>query len=441
LVRRRSVAAICLLLLLLTVTTGCGTRLPDSAFERPTPVASTTAGLSSITIGTINSLSNPFDSEAFAGPSYGLRAFVDDVNRRGGIDGRTVVLKSCDDGGSGSENVNCVHRLLDQDKVFALVSSSILNYAGAPIVNARGVPDIGAQPIDLAYTKYQHLWDIGGESYPRNGQIGWNGELHGGTDVYRYFKDAFPKAPLRAGVVYYNQASSKAYGRAMSKGLESEGYSVTTAEINFALPDYDSVAIKFRNHGVRYVYDAIDRGGNERLCKAMDDNQLYVVAKITTTQSWTANVGREYRGSPRCRNSLYATGGTRNYDATGSAVVDRFREAMKRLGWDTPATMSEWALEGWAGGLWFADAATSCGHDLTRTCVEDYLRRPTPYTGHGLLIGRTFTVGSSKLRPHRSCLNVARWQDTAASGSGGWVEQIVDMNKNCFVVTGVAYHP
>lgn len=443
--RTRSAAVACFLVAL---AAGCGTRLPDSAFEHRTssrppvsPSGSAAPSPSPIVIGTIASLSNPFDSKAFAGPGYGLRAFVDDINRRGGIGGRTVALKTCDDSGSGAQNVACVHQLLDRDKVFALVSSSMLNYAGAQIVNARGVPDIGAQPIDLAYTKYPHLWDITGESYPRNGQIGWGGELHTSTAVYRYFKVAFPDVPLRAGVVYYNQASSKAYARAITAGLKREGYAVTAAEVNFALPDYDSVAIKFRNAGVRYVYDAIDRGGNVRLCKAMDDNRLDVTAKVTTTQSWTADIRSDYRASPNCRNTLYATGDSRSYDAVDSPAVRRFRQAMARLGWDKLATMSEWALEGWAGAQWFADAATSCRQALTRTCVEDYMRRPTPYTGHGLLIARSFTVGSPDLRPHRSCLNVVRWQDKANDGSGGWVEQTPDMNRNCFVVPSLAYRP
>ena len=366
---------------------------------------------------------------------------MDDVNRTGGIDGRTVVLRTCDDGGSGTQNVACVRRLLEQQHVFALVSSSILNYSGAKLVNDKGVPDIGAQPIDLAYTRYPHLWDVTGESYPRAGEIGWNGVLHGGTDVYRYFKTAFPTIPLRAGVVYYNQASSKAYADSISRGLRSEGYTVISAEVNFALPDYDSVAIKFRHAGVRYVYDAIDRAGNEQLCQAMDDNRFYVTAKVTTTQSWNAGVAKDYRTSPHCRGSLYATGGSRNYDATSVPAVARFRSAMARLGLDTADGMSQWALEGWAGAQWFADAARSCGRQLTRACVESFMARKTPYDGHGLLLPRDFSVGSPSLTPHESCLNVVRWQDAANNGAGGWVEQVPDMTRNCFTISGISYRP
>lgn len=436
---------------MLVAGAACGTRLPDSAFTSSgslpaSPTASPGASVNgvtstSITIGTIASLTNLFDPAAFAGPSYGLRAFIDDVNRSGGINGRRLVLKVCDDKGNGAENVSCVHRLIEQDRVFALVSSAILDYAGAKTVNDAAVPDIGAQPIDLAYTKYPHLWDVTGESYPRNGEIGWHGQLRGGTETYRFFKDRFPGDPLRAGVVYFNELSSKAYADSLTRGLRTEGYTVVRAQVNFALPDYDSVAIKFRQAGVRYVYDAIDRLGNERLCKAMDENRLFVRAKVSTTQAWNADVLSDYRDSPRCRNSLYVTGGVRSFDAAGVPEVQRFRQAMARLGWDEPGTMSAWALEGWAGAQWFADAAASCGKNLTRACVERYMGRAVPYDARGLLLPRTFTVGPAQLTRHLACVNVARWEDTMNGGRGGWAEQVADMKRNCFVVPDIGYRP
>ena len=452
LIDHMATAARCAAAALVLLAAGCGTRLPESAFApratgSATPSASTSPAAidgvtaTTLTIGTIVSLSNPFDSKAFAGPSYGLRAFIDDVNRHGGINGRQLVLRLCDDGGNGTQNVLCVRKLVEQDHVFALVSSSILNYGGAQLVNAKGVPDIGAQPIDSAYTRYAHLWDVTGENYPRDGRIGWNGELRGGTEVYRYFKQAFPAVPLHAGVVYYNQSASKAYAQSIARGLQREGYRVVSAEVNFALPDYDSVAIKFRHAGVRYVYDAIDRAGNERLCQALDDNRLYVTAKVTTTQSWNAGVAGDYRASPRCRNTLYATGGSRNYDARTVPAVARFRAAMARLEWDDADSLSQWALEGWAGAMWFADAAASCGQQLTRACVETYMGRRTPYDADGLLIPRDFKVGTPTLAAHRSCLNVVRWADAAAHGAGAWVEQVPDMTRNCFVVPSIAYRP
>jgi branched-chain amino acid transport system substrate-binding protein len=395
-----------------------------------------------ITLGTISSRTNPFDPAAFVGPQYGAQAFVDEVNRNGGINGRRLQLLSCDDHGDGGRNNECVHQLVDTDRVFALVSNAIFTYAGARYVQSKGVPDIGSQPIDTAYDAYSHLWDLYGESYPRNGTVGYDGKLEGGTEVYRFFKTRFANVPLKAGVVYYNQAQSQRYADNLIQGLKAEGYTVVDKEVNFALPDYDSAVLDMRSQGVQYVYDVLDAGGNQNLCASMDSNGLsdQITAKVTTTQSWVASVATQYAQAPKCRNKIWATGNTLNYEDVGAPPVAAFRAAMSRLHTDGPNQLSEWALEGWAGAQWLADAMASCGANLTRTCVEAYMGRNAEYTGHGLLTARDFVKYPPRPQIH-SCINVARWQDGAHGGRGGWVTQVPDMNTNCFDVKTVYYTP
>ena len=391
-----------------------------------------------ITIGNIVSKTNPFDPRAFVGPSYGLQAFVHWTNAHGGVHGRQLVLKTCDDQGSGDANVSCVHQLLDSDHVFALVSNAILTYSGADYVNSKGVPDIGSQPIDNAYNKYRHLWDIYGEDYPRdNKQIGYNGKLMGGTEVYKYFSQRFPKVPKVAGVVEYNQSASQRFGDSIASGLQHEGYKVIKKVVNFALPDYDSVAIDFKNNNVQYVYDTIDRGGNVRLCKALDDNQVRLTAKVLTTQSWEQSIASDYKNSPHCRNEMWATGNTRNYEDTKYPGVADFRQQMSADGHGGADDLSDWALEGWAGGQWFADAAASCGATLTRGCVEGFINSGKLYGGDGLLTPRNFHEYSHPHEPVTNCINVVRWEDSAH----GWVTQVPDMDKNCFRLTELPYSP
>lgn len=390
-----------------------------------------------ITIGNIVSKTNPFDPRAFVGPSYGIEAFVHWTNAHGGINGRKLVLApTCDDQGSGDANVKCVHQLIDNDKVFALVANAVLDYSGADYVNAQAIPDIGSQPIDTAYDKYPHLWDLYGEEYPRDGkQVGFHGNLYGGTEVYRFFKTKFSNVPKVAGVVEYNQADSQRFGDSIAAGLQREGYTVDKKVVNFALPDFDSVAIDFKNKGVKYVYDSIDREGNVRLCKALDDNNVDIVAKVMTTQSWEQSIDSDYGASLHCRNELWATGMTRNYADTQYPQVAAFRQQMSADGHGGTQDMSEWALEGWAAGVWFADAAASCGASLTRRCVEQFMNTGKMYDGRGLLVPRHFTERSAPQEPATNCINVARWEDSKHT----WVTQVPDMDKNCFTVPELAY--
>ena len=429
-----------------TAALGPGQQPAPGASRGPRDAANTASDVgvtaTTIRLGTISSRTNAFDPTAFVGPTYGVQAFVDDLNRRGGVRGRKVQLFSCDDHGDGSRNNACVHQLLDTDKVFALVSNSIFSYAGASYVQGKGVPDIGGQPIDTAYDRFSHLWDLYGEAYPRNGTVGYNGQLEGGTEVYRFFKERFPKVPLKAGVVYYNQGDSQRFADNLTKGLRKEGYAVIDEEVNFALPNYDAAVLDMKNQGVTYVYDALDAGGNQNLCASMDSNGLspQLNAKVTTTQSWVASIGQQYSQSPTCRNKIWTTGNTLNYEDTRYPQVKAFRDAMALRHTDGPDQLSEWALEGWAGGQWLADAMASCGARLTRTCVEGYMSRHVKYDGHGLLTPRDFVK-----YPHRAhtvnCINVARWQDSARGGRGGWATQVPDMAKSCWDVPAVLYSP
>jgi branched-chain amino acid transport system substrate-binding protein len=431
------------------VLAACGTRLPDSAFTsapastaQPPTTSSASANTASdvgvtpttITIGEIASSTNPFDPQGFVGPTYGLDAFVRYTNAHGGIDGRQIVLRTCDDQGSSIVNTACAHTLIDSDHVFALVSNVAVDYAGASYVNSQNVPDIGGQPIDNAYNTYRSLFDIYGEPYPRNGKPGLDGQLYGGTEVYRYFKVRFPHVPLNAGVVEFNQSDSERYGNSIVKGLRLEGYHVDVQVVNYVLPSFNTVAINFKQAGVRYVFDALDSSGNVKLCDALDQNNVTLTAKVLTTQSWDQTVNSDYASAPKCRNELWVTGNTRNYEDTQYHQVALFRQQMAADG-DGANKLSDWALEGWAGGLWFADAARSCGADLTRVCVEKFMNRKQTYDGDGLLTPRRFTDLDPEPAMIRNCLNVARW----VSAKDAWVTQVPNMDTNCFLVRNFSY--
>lgn len=444
------------------VATACGTRVAG-----PPPVVAPTAAASSaasaspgtanpasdvgvtsdtITVGVLVSRTSPLGPEAFSGSYYGATAYFDALNKRGGINGRKVKVVACDDTGSGSGNVACAHTLIDKDHVFALAGTTVFSYDGAGYVNQRGVPDVGGQPIATDYDLYPHLWSIYGSHEPRDGKtIGWDGKLYGGTEVYRWFK--VNRHAKKAAVVFYNVAPSERFAQLIEASLRKEGYEVREEQVNLGLANFDSIAVDIGGAKVDTVFDALDQAGNEKLCQALDAHHVKLTAKVTTTQGWTETVGSDYKASPTCRNSIYATGNSQNFDDRSKPGVAAFQDAVNALYPDRKGKSSDWELEGYASAQWFTDAATSCGAQLTRDCIENYLRTTKNYTGHGLLTPRDFTVTKAPTEL-RSCLNVARWQDLGsgtASGidgaSGGWVSQVKDMNTTCFTVPQLPYSP
>ncbi|MFF4630837.1 MULTISPECIES: ABC transporter substrate-binding protein [Streptomyces] len=424
--RRCRAAEAALAVLLLAVGTACGSRLPESDFEhRERAGPAQDAG--PIRVGIVTSATSPVGGDAFTGPRDGAKAYFERLNSRGGVDGRRVEVRECDDGGSGVGNNTCVHRLLDEDKVVALVATTALDYAGASRVSHARVPDIGGQPIGAAYDTWPHLYGIYGSLAPRDGTTGWGGKQYGGTEVYRYFKREH--GARTAAVVSYNQAASAAYARLVEQGLRAEGYQVVTEQVDFALPNFRAVAADLKEQGVDLVFDAVDSHGNAQLCEAMDRAGVEVTAKVTNVQNWTSTVPDDYRDAPRCRNALWATGSSRNFQDTGNAAVRAFRDATKGL-----RTHSQWQLEGWAAAMWFTDAARSCAKQgITRACVDAYMNRSQGWTADGLLVPVRFERLSEPPEHRETCLSVARWKD-----GRGWVTQ-GDMNDTCFDVPQLSY--
>jgi branched-chain amino acid transport system substrate-binding protein len=155
-----------------------------------------------------------------------------------------------------------------------------------------------------------------------------------------------------------------------------------------------------------------------------------IQAKVTTSQGWSQNAGTLYRETPTCRNALYAWGYTANFDDTSNPAVAEFRKAVAKFAGDREGKVNMWMLEGWASAKWLTDAMASCGADLTRACVEKFMNGQ-PYDGDGLLIPRTFTPSAQPPASEKVCFNVARWQDSANGGKGGWANQVPDMTANC----------
>ena len=414
---------------------GCGSRLPERDFTGTSgPPTAPPATAAPITVGIVASLSSILGTQTFSGPPYGAQAFFRALNDSGGLGGHPVRVIVCDDSGDGGDNQTCVHQLIGQDHVVALVATTSMDYAGAPYVSAQGVPDIGGQPIGTAYDQYPHLYQIYGSSEPRNGKtVGWNGLEYQTTEVYRYFQQ---KLGLHnAAVVSYNQSESAGYAAQLVQGLKAEGYHVLNQTVDFALPNFAAVAAGMKADRTQLVMDAMDTGGNVALCQAMAAAGVSVAAKVTNVQNWSAQAGSDYSGVPGCLNALWVTGSSRSYEDVEYPAVAAFRAAMQRYYPSRAGQLSQWELEGWAAAQWFADAAGSCGAQIDHACLDRFMERPQLYDAHGLLIPTGFVVKPPPTGLQHACLNVARWH------GDGWVTQVPDMDTNCFEVPALPYRP
>jgi ABC-type branched-subunit amino acid transport system substrate-binding protein len=80
------------------------------------------------------------------GMREGLLAAFDEANKAGGVKGRKIELVSVDDGYEPTKSVEAAKKLIEQDKVFALIGSvgTPTSVAVQPMASDAGVPFIGA---------------------------------------------------------------------------------------------------------------------------------------------------------------------------------------------------------------------------------------------------------------------------------------------------------
>jgi ABC-type branched-subunit amino acid transport system substrate-binding protein len=112
-----------------------------------------------IVFGQVAALTGPAQ-DLGQGMRQGILAAFDEANRHGGAAGRTLVLKSLDDGYEPEKTVEATKKIIEEDKVFALIGAvgTPTSKAGQPIATAAKVPFIGpftgAEFLRNPYNRY-----------------------------------------------------------------------------------------------------------------------------------------------------------------------------------------------------------------------------------------------------------------------------------------------
>ncbi|HMN22512.1 MAG TPA: ABC transporter substrate-binding protein [Ottowia sp.] len=123
-----------------------------------TPALAQSQGVAkdTLTIGTIQDLSGP--AVGLSKPALeGMQLRVDEINEQGGINGRKLVLKVEDSGYDPKRAVLAAQKLVDQDKIFAMVGhlGTPQNIATFPVLFRKNV--ISFMPLSAGRQMYEPL--------------------------------------------------------------------------------------------------------------------------------------------------------------------------------------------------------------------------------------------------------------------------------------------
>ena len=112
-----------------------------------------------IVFGQVAALSGPAQ-DLGQGMRQGILAAFDDANRKGGIAGRSLELKSLDDSYEPEKTIVATKQIIDQDKVFAMIGAvgTPTSKASQPIATDAKIPFIGpftgAEFLRTPYNRY-----------------------------------------------------------------------------------------------------------------------------------------------------------------------------------------------------------------------------------------------------------------------------------------------
>ena len=343
-----------------------------------------------------------------------MRAWAAATNVAGGINGRQIVLKTCDDGEVRSRTLACAQQLVEQDHAFAIVGRQHPGHGRRrPVPQRQGHPG-DRLPDHNSYYRYPHFWSVYPSGYARDGQtVGYKGQLVGNTVIYRWFKQNLKVT--KAAVFEYDIAESQQAGEEFAQGLRLEGYAVDVYKVSFAAPSFDQPVATMQSQGTQIIFDAMDDGANRKLCDAMARRQFSVKAKVSTPVSMGDAVGTTYNDT--CRNSVYIPGFSFAYEDTNVPAIKAFRDAYARYQPGKP--LHQWALEAWAQGQMVAQGITKMGAAPTRKGLEDFLRSLNKYTANGILVGLDWQPRDYAAPTGAYCTTIAHWQDSKK----GWVDE------------------
>jgi branched-chain amino acid transport system substrate-binding protein len=181
-----------------------------SAFATPSGT-SATPGVTkkTITIGGTFPLSGI--ASIYAPIPHGMDTYFKYVNSKGGVYGRKIVWKYYDDAYNPAQTVQMTNKLVQDDKVFAIVGSlgTEHNQAIRPMLNQKKIPQVlistGAASFGLEAKQFP--WTIG-----------WQPDYIAEGRIYgRWIAQNAPKAKIA--VLYQNDSYGKEYLQGLETGL------------------------------------------------------------------------------------------------------------------------------------------------------------------------------------------------------------------------------
>lgn len=307
---------------------------------------------------------------------HGAKAWVADVNARGGVNGHPVRLIVADDGGDPSSALSYAKRMVEQDKihVFYATHAPTTEQAYAGYAEEKQIPIIGTCGCSNV-----------GDTSPMVFHVG------PGSPAGASWAHVLPFTALtekrKVGLLFCREvAVCPLLADGVKKGAKSAGYQVVyEGQMSLAQPDFTAEMISARNAGADVVISISDNATVIRMIRAANRQNYKPV--FSTQQS--AN-----------EDSFLKTGGGDIDGVVVGAVVPDYANSPKLA--DYRAAMERYvpggrrgsfSAQAYAAGKLIEVAGKALGNDPTNTELLEGLYALKGETLGGLVPPMTFLKG------------------------------------------------
>lgn len=306
-----------------------------------------------IVIGNVGSYAGPYASQD--GARQAVNAWGKWVNAHGGINGRPVKLIIEDDGGSATTALTAVKKLVEQDKVVALVGvtdnfvSGWISYA-----DQKGIPIIGGNPIESTAVTDPNYFPAGGNFLAINYGVLAAAKDQGLTKMALLYCSESPACA----------ASAKVFGP-LGKSLGVDiAYS---GGISATAPNYTSTCQALKSSGAQAVKMAAQA---PVVIKVADTCKQQGVDVVNIASSGTIN--DNFLQSPALKNFL---GVQANFPWIDDSIpaTQEWHDALKQYAPNIGVLLNGFASSAWVGAKLFETVAKTVKGDITSDSLKQAL--------------------------------------------------------------------
>jgi len=296
-------------------------------------------------------------------------------NERGGVHGRELELRFVDDASNPTQNLSAVQSLVNNDKVFAVLSASAFLFGSFRFLQEQGVPVIGSATDGNEWylEPNTNMVSTGGNGSPNRPQYTGAADFIKSLDGTRVGSLGYGQSPSSS------DAAKKFHEFAVpAAGLEPAYLNVS---IPFGSVDVGTIVLDMKNANVDSLYLPLIDNTNLAIVTAAKQNDMELVAPILVT-----GYGQNILDQPTAREAgqdAYFQSQYRPIELENEGTLEMV-DALKRFA-DFEGVPDYAMYTAWLAADLFIEGLKAAEQNPTRESYLDALHGLGTYDGGGLL--------------------------------------------------------